>query len=219
MAKQMINKLSFKTTTLIATIGMAFYVCHLIMQHIPAFVQLRCNYFHGRPFVHDMYYAAWMYLLLGIIITTLVAMLRVKLVSSAVPTKSFRIMTYVLSIVSGLAMLGGSLPFPVYVSGVPFMYVPIPWRIIVLVFATFWLWMLSRQSSIGTISMAQRLAMIVGACLLCIPISLQFASAISYWRSGEILFLHSWAIGSWLKVLVPTILLCWYSIELCKESK
>lgn len=91
-------------------------------------------------------------------------------------------------------------------------------NIILLTLATIWLWMLSRQSSVGTISMALRLAMIAGACLLSIPISLQFASAISYWQDGEILFLHSWAICSWLKVLVPTILLCWYSVELFKEA-
>lgn len=210
-------KNSFKTTTLITAVGMGLYTCHSIVRNIPASWDLYYHFFYGHPFLHDIYYAAWIYLLSGVLIATLISMFLFKPTTQVMPSKRFRIATYVLSAISVMAELGGSLPIPVYVSGVPYMFVPVPWRIFLLVFATIWLWRLSCQESIGYLSKALRISMIIGACMLCIPIVLQFVSATFYLFVGKLLFLRSWAISSWLYI-VPTILLCWYSIELFKKS-
>ena len=210
-------KNSFKTTTLIAAIGMGLYTCHSIARNIPASWDLYYRFFYGHPFLRDMYYAAWIYLLLGILIATLISMFLFKSTTQAMPSKRFRIATYVLSAISILAVLGGSLPIPVYVSGVPYMFVPVEWKIFLLVFATIWLWRLSCQESIGNLSKALRISMLIGACMLCIPVVLQFVSATSYLFTGKLLFLRSWAISTWLYI-VPTILLGWYSVELFKKS-
>ena len=207
----------FKTTTIIAAIGMTIYLCYVITRSILS------EYGHYFDFSSEVYrnvfYAAWMYLFFGSVIITIIAILGHGPTEPIAPKKSFRIITYALTVLLSFCVIGALLPSPVHVGGVPYLYIRFPMNIILIILATIWLWMLSRQSSIGTISIALRFAMIAGACLLSIPISLQFASAISYWQDGEILFLHSWAIGSWLKVLVPTILLCWYSIELFMESR
>lgn len=207
----------FKKNTLIAAIGMAVYLHYAILCNVPALIWLYINNLRGP--LHDIFYAFWMYLFLGCVIIAIVGILSQSHTDPIEPKKGFRIITYTLTALLSIWVIGALLPSPVHVEGVPYLYIRFPQNIILLTLATIWLWMLSRENSIGTISIALRFAMIAGACLLSIPISLQFASAISYWQTGEILFLHSWAIGSWLKVLVPTILLCWYSIELFKESK
>lgn len=205
----------FKITTIIAAIGMTFYTCYVALRGVPSI----SIYLHSLSGLNrDIFYAFWMYLFLGSVIITIIAILRHCPTEPIVPRLRFRIITYILTVLLSIWAIGALLPSPVHVGGVPYLYIRFPMNIILLTLATIWLWMLSRQSSVGTISMALRFAMIAGACLLSIPISLQFASAISFWHNGEILFLHSWAISSWLKVLVPTILLCLYSIELFKGS-
>ena len=206
----------FKITTIIAAIGMTFYTCYVALRGVPSI----SIYLHSLSGLNrDIFYAFWMYLFLGSVIIAIVGILIQNHTDTIEPKKGFRIITYTLTALLSIWAIGALLPSPVHVEGVPYLYIRFPQNIILLTLATIWLWMLSRENSIGSISMALRFAMIAGACLLSIPISVQFASAISYWQDGEILFLHSWAIGSWLKVLVPTILLCWYSIELFMESR
>ena len=212
-------KPSFKTTTLIAAIGMTFYAIHIILHSIPTIGYQFYYLFRGHPFWHDIYYAFWMYLLIGVLITAIVSIVGTNPREANNPKKSFRVITYVLSIVLLFATLVAVLPIPVYVSGVPYLFIPTEWRIIVVLLAAVWLWMLSRQNAIGLISKPLRVALVVGASILCMPILLQLISGISYLLTEYILFLRSWAIYSWTIILLPLILLCWYGIELFKASR
>ena len=209
-------KPSFKTTTIIATIGMTIYTYYSIVRSIPAMVWLHISNLRGP--LHDIFYATWMYLFLGRVIITIIAILRHRTSEPTMPRLRFRMTTYTLTVLLSFCIIGALLPYPIYIEGMPYLYIRFPMNIILLTLATIWLWMLCRQSSLGPISKPLRVAMMISIGLLALPILLQIISATSYWLTGELLFLRSWAIYSWIRIFVPTILLCWYSIELHKNN-
>lgn len=209
-------KNSLKTTTLIAAIGITLYAIHIALRYIDP-IHIAFNAAFGAYSIgRELYFAAWYAFLFACMISIMVAALKANTNTEA-PQKSFRIVTYILSgsllIASVEAMI-----LPIRITGVYYLVLSDFWRIVLPILGSVWAWMLCRQSSAGTISKSLRIAMIIGACVLCIPILLQLISGISYLCTDHILFLRSWAIYSFVKVLVPTILLCWYSID-CLRTK
>lgn len=99
----------FKTTTLIAAIGMTIYLCYIIIRRILS------EYGHYFDFSSEVYrnvfYAAWMYLIFGSVISTIIAILGQYPTEPIVPKKSFRIITYILTVLSFIWAIGALLPY------------------------------------------------------------------------------------------------------------
>lgn len=209
-------KNSFKATTLIAAIGITLYAIHVVLRHMDsihvAFNAAFGSYSIGR----ELYFAAWYAFLFACMISIIVAALKTS-INTESPQKSFHIVTYILAGSLLIASIEAMI-IPVRITGVYYLVLSDFWRVVLPILSSVWAWMLYRQSSAGTISKSLRIAMIVGACTLCLPILLQLISGTSYFCTNHILFLRSWAIYSFVKVLVPAILLCWYSID-CLRTK
>ena len=207
-------KPSFKTTTILAASGMSIYTGYVFLRQVPAINTWICSL---RGLGSEIFFTAWMYLLLGAMIAAIIAVVRFRPMTQTRPKTSFRIMTYILAGVLLLSVLVALL-IPVHISGAPYLYVHAPWRYVLLLLAFVWMWMLPFQSSLGSVSKSLRVAALIGAGVLCVPILLQLLSGISYFATGHILFLRSWAVASWVRYLVPTALICWYSIELIRNK-
>ena len=207
-------KPSFKTTTILAASGMSIYAGYVFLRQVPAINTWICSL---RGIGAEIFFAAWMYMLLGATIAAIIAVVRFRPMTQTRPKTSFRIMTYILAGVLLLSVLVALL-IPVHISGAPYLYVRAPWRYVLLLLASVWMWMLPFQSSLGSVSKSLRVAALIGAGVLCVPILLQLLSGISYFATGHILFLRSWAVASWVRYLVPTALICWYSIELIRNK-
>ncbi len=209
-------KLSFKTTTLIAAIGITLYAIHVVLRLRDPIHDAFNTAFGAYSISRELYFVTWYAFLIVCMLSIIVAALKTNTNLDA-PQKSYRVVTYILAgsllIASAEAMV-----LPVRITGVYYLVLSEFWRVVLPILSSVWVWMLYRENSAGTISKSLRIAMIIGACALCIPILLQLISGISYLCTDHILFLRSWAIYSFVKVLVPTILLCWYSID-CHRTK
>lgn len=209
-------KLSFKTTTHIAAIGITLYAIHVVLRLRDPIHDAFNTAFGAYSISRELYFVTWYAFLIVCMLSIIVAALKTNTNLDA-PQKSYRVVTYILAgsllIASAEAMV-----LPVRITGVYYLVLSEFWRVVLPILSSVWAWMLYRENSAGTISKSLRIAMIIGACALCIPILLQLISGISYLCTDHILFLRSWAIYSFVKVLVPTILLCWYSID-CHRTK
>lgn len=207
-------KLSFKTTTLIAAIGMSIYTIYIVIRYA----------------IHILYYCPYHFdlvedicqrivtdsILIAMIIAG-IALLQYRPLSHT--SRSFRIYTIVLATLLFLTALLCSIPFlGVYINGARFFVPDVEWRIIFLIMGIVWLVMLSRQEVTERPSISFRFIIYCGMIVLCIPMLLEMISGISLLCSGKILFLHSSCIRSWVRHFVPTIILCWYSMEFYIQS-
>ena len=207
-------KPSFKTTTLIAAIGMSIYTIYIVIHYA-----IHILYYSPYHFdlVQDICQRIGMDTVLIAMLIAGLALLQYRPLSHT--SKSFRIYTLVLASLLLLTALICSIPIlGVYINGARYFYADVEWRIIFLIMGIVWLIMLSRQEASERPSIPFRFIICCGIIVLCIPMLLEIISGISLLCSGKILFLHSSCIFSWVRHFVPTIILCWYSIEFYLQS-
>lgn len=121
-------------------------------------------------------------------------------------TKPFRIFTFCFAALLATSTIIALTHSYHIVYGVHYCFLPSWLRITLLVVGFVWLLLLARQQEETTMPKALKVIFYVGIALLALPIILEIISGISYLFSGHLLFLHSLAICSWVRLLVPAIL-------------
>ena len=194
------NKLSFKTTTLIAAIGMIIYTVDVV-----------ARYFIYRNCPLDLNYDLWddvrVRLALDILPVSLIIVgigLWNKRPSESV-SKTFRYLTIGLFV----CMVGTLLFSPAYSGqiGFPFLSPSIYWRALMLILGIIWLFMLRNQPFEEASSRSYRVSLVVGLGLLALPIILEAISCLSYVLSGYILLFNSYMFKPWVRWIAPVLVI------------
>ena len=198
-------KPSIRTMPLIAAICMSLFTCYYLIEMIVGFflTDVFVRYFkqlYGCSFFLFFYF----FLLLGSIVMALITMSRQNFVDY--PSKSFRIMTYILTFVSLVFFIT-----KIYHPSIVF-------SSITLVSASIWTWMLYFQCGIGNISKSLRIAMKIGICVLIIPLILWIINSVIPFTTWRIMTTSFNKLCLLVIFLVSNIILCWYSIELIKHN-
>lgn len=208
-------KHNFKTTILIAAIGMIVYTIYVLTHY--ALSEL-CP----TPYHYDLWTDICERLIFDILPVSLilagVSLWKYRPVQNA--SKPFRYLTIGLFV----ALIGTLLLSPLYthriVRMMPYLFPSIYWRAILLITGIVWLFMLRKQTLEETSPASHRGMLIIAILLLALPMILEATSGISLLCGREyVLGLHSGAIKTWVKYIAPTIMLCWYCVALYKASK
>ena len=205
---------SFKTTTLIAAIGMMVYTIYVITRYvIHQLSVVRYNFDLWEDICARMIFDT---LLISFIIASIGLW---KYCPAVNVSKSFRYLTIGLfaALISTLLF---SLNYTHRIVGAWYLFPSIYWRVIILITGIIWLLMLRNQPVEKTTPTSYRIPLFLSILILALPMILEAISGISLLCGREyVLGLHSSAVKSWVRYIVPTILLCWYSIALYKSSK
>ena len=205
-------KPSFKTTTLIAAIGMGLFIAFST-----AFYSIHA--LHPSPYHYDLLQDIAIRSCMDVLLISLIvagaALLTCRPTKDV--TKPFRILTYILAALLGFALICapmiGHVLFGLYI------WPPLWLRFVLMIVGCVWLCLLSRQETAEPAPRAFRIALICGIIVLAVPMVCEIASGISLLCSGHILNLHSSATYTWVRYVVPVVIVLWYSVALCRASK
>lgn len=194
-------KTSFKTTTLIAAIGMIVYTIYIIML-------FAIHKFYPSPYHYDLWKDIQERLIVDILqVSFIIAGLGLwNYRPSDTASKSFRIFTVCLFV----ALVGTLLSSPLYCHrffGMMYLFPSIYWRVIMLISGIIWLFMLMRQPLEEASPRSYQATLIIAMILLALPIVLEMISGFSLALGGEIFCFNSYAIKSWVRWIAPTIVL------------
>ena len=191
---------SFKTTTLIAAIGMMVYAIYVVTRYA-------IHEFWPIPYHYDLWY--------DIIERIILDILPISLIFAGVglwnycpskdASKSFRIFT----ICFFVAIVGTVLFSPLYtyrIVGMAYLFPSIYWRAILLISGIVWLFMLRKQPIEESTSRSYHVTLILAMILLALPMILEAISGISLLCGRDIVLgLNSGAIKSWVKYIAPIL--------------
>lgn len=199
----------------LSAIALSLYTIWEIVRQLPLFKSWYIDYILGTPIRVELFYLPYTWLFFGGILLALIAAL-VKVNEEESNTKAYRYNTFVLSILA-FFVTGLAVEHAVQVCGVVFLYAPEEWNLVIDIAGGAWLWMIAISPS--NLQLPKSLRSLIGLAigLVGLLFVLQLASGISYLTTGNILMFHTHAIGNWLRYLVPTILLCSYSLLLLKK--
>ena len=197
-----------KILFILSAIALAVHAIWDIVRQLPFFSEWYRNAIWGHPLRVEIFWIPDTWLFLGAVILALIA----ALVNTDEPqpvTKTHKYCTYALSVTYLVITIMG------IVGAVQlYMYLPAAYRVIFDLLGCAWLMMLVRHPFGTNLPKGLRTLVWLGIGLIGMLWVLQLISGISYLTLGHIMMFHSHALGSWLRYLVPTILLCFYSIYL-----
>lgn len=194
-------KLSFKTTTLIAAIGMIVYALYVV----------------ARYAIHELFPAPYHYEFWNDICERLVYdILPVSLIVAGIglyrkrpmnTSKPFRILTICL-FVTLISTIVFSQQYTYCIVGVGYMFPPFYWRVILLGIGIAWLFMLRKQSMEDASPRSYQVTLIIAMTLLALPIILEAISGLALLSGREMVVgFQSGAIKTWVKYIAPILLL------------
>ena len=194
-------RFSFKTTTLIAAIGMIVYSIYLVTRFV-------LNELYAMPYHYDLWKDIQERLIVDILqVSFIIAGIGLwKYSPSNSASKSFRVFTVCLFV----ALAGTLLFSPLYsyrICGMEYLFPPIYWRVIVLMSGIIWLFILRRQPMEKVVSLSYRVTLIIAMSLLALPIVMEMISGLSLALGGEIFCFKSYAFQSWVRWIAPTMVL------------
>ena len=188
-----------KKLILCAAFGELAYTIYVIARHIISTIY---PYRYHFDFVQDICQRSICNILLISIIIVCFALIQSFPKQT---TKPFRIFTFCFAALLATSTIT-ALIHPYLYFGVHYCFLPSWLRITLLVVGFVWLLLLARQQEETTMPKALKVIFYIGIAFLALPILLEIMSGISYLLSGHLLFLHSLAIRSWVRLLVPAIL-------------
>lgn len=203
----------FKTTTLIAAIGVIGYTLDVLVNRL-------IHVFWPTPY----HYELWSdiggrltsdLLPLGLIVAG-IGLLRFRPTSAA--SRAFRIFTICLL----AALLVTLLVSPLYtyrLTGAGYLFPSIYWRLAVLVAAIVWLFMLRRQPVEEATPRWYQALLIVVMILLAAPILLEAVSGVSLLCGHGILGFHSAALKTWVRWFAPALMLLLLCLPMRSSKK
>lgn len=191
---------SFKTTTLIAAIGMIIYTVDVVVR-----------YFVYRNSPLDLNYDLWTDIRVRLALDILPVSLVIACIGlwgkrpSENVSKPFRYLTIGLFV----GMLGTLLFSPAYSvrMSIPFLSPTIYWRALVLIVGIIWLFMLRKQPLEEASPRSYKVSLVLALVLLALPIILEAISCLSYVVSGHILLFDSYVFKSWVRWIAPVLVL------------
>ena len=194
-------RFSFKTTTLIAAIGMIVYTIYLVTQFV-------LKELYAMPYCYDFWKEIQERLIVDILqVSFIIAGIGLwKYRSSNAASKSFRVFTVCLFV----ALAGTLLSSPLYsyrICGMEYLFPSIYWRVIMLVSGIIWLFMLGCQPMEKVVSLSYRVTLIIAMSLLALPIVMEMISGLSLALGGNIFCFKSYAFQSWVRWIAPTMVL------------
>ena len=195
-------KLSFKTTTLIAAIGMIVYTAYVLTRYA---IYEFCSM---PPYHYHLGYDISVRLIYDILpLSMIVACCGLwKYRPAENASKSFRVFTICLFVVMFCTLLFSPL-YTVYIAGLEHIYPSIYWRALILVAGIVWLFMLRKQPLEEASPRSYRVTLILAILLLTLPIILEALSGISCMLNGHVLNFDSSTIKAWLRWIVPTLVM------------
>jgi len=192
----------------LSAIALALHAVWDIVRQFPFFSEWYRDCIWGHPLRVEIFWLPYAWLFLGGILLALIAVL-VKTDEPHPTSKMHRFSTYAISSLYLIITISGA------VNAVqPYLYVPFAFRVIFDVCGCAWLMMLVFYPSNTQLPKGLRSLVWLGIGLIGMLWILQLISGISYLTTGHIMMFHSHALGNWLRYLVPTILLCCYSLYL-----
>ena len=192
----------------LSAIALALHAIWDIVRQLPFFSEWYRNTIWGHPLRVEIFWLPYTWLFLGGILLALIAVL-VKTDELKPTSKVYRYSTNAISIAYLAITVSGA------VNAVqPYLYVPVVLRAIFDLSGCAWLMMLVFFPSNTQLPKGLRSLVWLGIGLIGMLWILQLISGISYLTTGHIMMFHSHALGNWLRYLVPTILLCCYSLYL-----
>ena len=199
-------KPAFKTTTLIAAIGMIAYTIYVVTRYA-------IHQFSPMPYHYDLWNDIIERIILNILpVSLIIAGIGLLNYSPSITaSKPFRVFTICLFI----ALVGTLLFSPLYTYsslysslGLGYLFPPIYWRTIFLISGIIWLFRLRQQPLEEESPRSYRITLILAMLLLTLPMVLEAVSCISLLCGRDlVLGLHSAAIQSWVKFIAPTLVL------------
>lgn len=178
------------------------------------------SWFYAFPWnIHasvKLFWAPYNWLLLGGTLLALVASL-IKVEHPQPATKWHKYSTCAVALVS-LAITIYGIVYAFQANWFNILHAPSWLCITGGIMGCIYLWALTISPNRVQLPHSIRLLMYFGIGCIGLVFLLQVASGIAYMLTGHLLLLHTWTMISWLRYVLPTILLCWYSIELFKES-
>lgn len=193
-------KLSFKTNTLIAAIGMVVYTIYVVMRYA-------IREFYPVPYHYDLLDDICVRLIFDILpLSMIVACCGLWKYRPAMETsKSFHIFTVCLFV----ALVGTLLFSPLnshQIAGVPYLFPSIYWRAIMLISGIVWLLMLRKQPLEDATPHSYQATLIIAMILLALPVVLEAISGIALLCGNEyVLGLRSSTILTWVKYIAPIL--------------
>ena len=194
-------KLSFKTTTLIAAIGMIVYTAYVLTRYA---IYEFCSM---PPYHYHLGYDISLRLIYDILpLSMIVACCGLwKYRPAENASKSFRVFTICLFVAMFCTLLFSPL-YTYSIVGLEYIFPPIFWRAIILISGIVWLFMFRRQPLEEASPRSYRVTLILAMLLLALPMVLEAISGISLLCGRDIVLgLNSGAIKSWVKYIAPIL--------------
>lgn len=205
-------KPSFKTTTLIAAIGMIVYTIYIIML-------FAIHKFYPTPYHYDFWKDIQERLILDILQVSLITagtgLWKYRPSDSA--SKPFRVFTVCLFVALAATLLCSPL-YSYRIVGAAYLFPSIYWRVSMLVSGIVWLFMLRRQPMEEASPRSYRVTLIIAMVLLALPIVLEMISGLSLALGGNIFCFKSYAIQSWVRWIAPTLVFVHFAFPRIKTN-
>lgn len=199
----------------LSAISLTLYSVWEILRQTPLLDSWYKENIWGNPIRVELFWLPYTWLFLGGVLLALIAAL-VKTKGDMPITKSYKYSTFALTILS-LFVTGWAVVHAAQVYGVGFLYAPAGMRIFIDIACCAWLWMVVFRPCSHQLPRSLRSFIALGIVLISLLWLLQLTSGIAHLITGHILMFRTHAFGNWLRYLVPTILLCMYSIELLNK--
>ena len=196
----------------LSAISLTLYSVWEIIRQTPLLGDWYKEHIWGNPLRVELLGLPYTWLFLGGVLLALIASL-IKPKEDMPVTKAYRYSTFTLTVLS-LFVTGWAVIHAVQVYRFGFLYAPTGLRIFFDVACCAWLWMVVFRPCSHQLPRSLRSIIALGIGSVSLLWFLQLSSGIAYLTTGHILMFRTHTFGNWLRYLVPTVLLCMYSIEL-----
>ena len=204
-------KPSFKTTTLIAAIGMIIYALYVVARYI-------IYYAYPTAYCYDLWPDIRTRLMFDLLpLSLIIAGIGLYQQRPTNVTKPFRILTICLFV----ALIGTLVFSPLYtysIIGFGSIFPPIYWRVLLLIAGIVWLFMLKNQPLEEASPRSYQVTLAISMALLALPVVLEAISGIALLSGREhVIGLNSGAIKTWVKFVAPVLPLIHFVFPNLKE--
>ena len=200
-----------KTLFLLSAIALSIRVLWDIFRLTPWMHEWYLEHIWGHPVRVDIYWLPYTWLLLGGLLLAAAAFL-VRVDNPQPVSKWHKFSTYTLAILSLVALIT-ALVHSIRCYSPLYVWAPTWLNMLLLVAGCAWIWMLVANPCACNVSKGLRIAIWCSIGLILLLLFLQLISGLSYLIVGHIQLFHTYAFGLLLRYLIPTALLCYYSVE------
>lgn len=201
-----------KTLFLLSAIALSIHLLWGIIRLTPWMQQWYLNHIWGHPIRVEIFWLPYTWLLFGGILLAAAAFL-VRVDNPQPVPKWHKFSTYALAVLSLVTLIAALVHSAVMHCGIIEAWAPDWLNMLLLIAGCAWQWMLAVHPCAYNVSKGLRIAIWCSIGLILLLLFLQLISGLSYLIVGHIQLFHTYAFGLLLRYLIPTALLCYYSVE------